>query len=387
MGGAAVHACLKEIDLEEQSIKLRSELPITKNVIEFDALVKKLRLVEQFLASGAEPAWMVLTVLPVLPPELRPIVELGNMLVTADLNDLYRRVICRNNRTSDTVRCRMPFPVTDMDKKLLQEAVDNLIDNNKSGRKAIDQNDKRLLRSLSETIKGKQGRFRQNLLGKRVDFSGRSVIISGPALSMGSCGLPIRMAMKLFEPYIIHKLVSEGHAGNILIAQTMLNTRYISTCKILEEVVEQYPVILNRAPTLHCFGIQGFYPRLIEGNAIQLHSSVCPGFNADFDGDHMAVHIPLCLEAQYEVRASMLPGRTFLSPATAYPILTHTQDMVLGVYQMTSASFGQSNSKQHYFSSFQDVVDAFECEEIALNTFCWVRFGGFMVSPGGTKKK
>ena len=317
---------------------------------------------------------MVLKYIPVLPPDLRPMVQLdGGRFATSDLNDLYRRVINRNNRLARLQEIMAPELIIRNEKRMLQEAVDALIDNGKRGRAVFGLNN-RPLKSLSDIIEGKQGRFRQNLLGKRVDYSGRSVIIVGPELKLNQCGLPREMAIELFQPFVVHRLIYEGRVNNIKAAKNIIQKNEQLAWEILDNVMLGHPILLNRAPTLHRLGIQAFEPLLVEGRAIKLHPLVCPAFNADFDGDQMAVHIPLCLEAQTEARMLMLAPNNFLSPATGDPILTPSQDMVLGCYYLTATNPTQQTNKDLYFSSFEDVVIAYKQSVIQLHTFVWVRF-------------
>ena len=317
---------------------------------------------------------MVLDVIPVLPPDLRPIIQLdGGQFATSDLNDLYRRVINRNNRLARLQEMRSPEVLVRNEKRMLQEAVDALIDNGKRGRAIVGLNN-RSLKSLSDIIKGKEGRFRQNLLGKRVDYSGRSVIIVGPELKISQCGLPREMAIELFQPFVMHRLMSEGLARNIMEAKKMIRSKEKGLVwETLETVMNNHPVLLNRAPTLHRLGIQSFEPILVEGRAIKLHPLVCTAFNADFDGDQMAVHIPLCLEAQAEARILMLAPNNFLSPATGDPILTPSQDMILGCYYLTANNPSKQILNDQYFSNFDDVIMAYKQSVLQLHTFVWVR--------------
>ena len=316
---------------------------------------------------------MVLQIIPVLPPDLRPMVQLdGGRFATSDLNDLYRRVINRNNRLARLQEIMAPELIVRNEKRMLQEAVDTLIDNGKRGRSVVGLNN-RPLKSLSNIIEGKQGRFRQNLLGKRVDYSGRSVIIVGPELKLNQCGLPREMAIELFQPFVIHRLIYEGRVNNIKAAKNIIKNNESLAWEILGQVMTGHPILLNRAPTLHRLGIQAFEPILVEGRAIKLHPLVCPAFNADFDGDQMAVHIPLCLEAQTEARILMLAPNNFLSPATGEPILTPSQDMVLGCFYLTANNPSQQKKGEHYFSSFDDAVMAYQQSELNLHTFVWVK--------------
>jgi DNA-directed RNA polymerase subunit beta' len=335
MGAEAVYELLKDVDLNVEAQNLREEIESTKSETKFRRLSKRLKLVEAFLDSGNKPEWMVMTVLPVLPPDLRPLVPLdGGRFATSDLNDLYRRVINRNNRLKRLLELNAPDIIVRNEKRMLQESVDALLDNGRRGR-AITGTNKRPLKSLSDMIKGKQGRFRQNLLGKRVDYSGRSVIVVGPTLKLHQCGLPKKMALELFKPFIFSKLQLRGLATTIKAAKKLVEREVTEVWDILEEVIREHPIMLNRAPTLHRLGIQAFEPTLIEGKAIQLHPLVCTAFNADFDGDQMAVHVPLSLEAQLEVRALMMSTNNILSPANGKPIIVPTQDIILGLYYMT----------------------------------------------------
>jgi DNA-directed RNA polymerase subunit beta' len=319
---------------------------------------------------------MVLDIIPVLPPDLRPMVQLdGGRFATSDLNDLYRRVINRNNRLARLQEIIAPELIIRNEKRMLQEAVDALIDNGKRGRAVFGLNN-RPLKSLSDIIEGKQGRFRQNLLGKRVDYSGRSVIIVGPELKLNQCGLPREMAIELFQPFVIHRLIYEGLVNNIKAAKNIIQNNETLAWEILEQVMAGHPILLNRAPTLHRLGIQSFEPTLVEGRAIKLHPLVCPAFNADFDGDQMAVHIPLCLEAQTEARMLMLAPNNFLSPATGEPILTPSQDMVLGCYYLTANNPTEQTLDDQYFYNFDDVIRAYKQSALNLHTFVWVRFNG-----------
>ena len=335
MGAEAVFELLRSLDLQGEAARLREEIGATKSETKYKKFTKRLKLVEAFLESGNKPQWMVLTVLPVLPPELRPLVPLdGGRFATSDLNDLYRRTINRNNRLRRLLELNAPDIIVRNEKRMLQESVDALLDNGRRGR-AITGSNKRPLKSLADMIKGKQGRFRQNLLGKRVDYSGRSVIVVGPALKLHQCGLPKKMGLELFKPFIFSKLELRGLATTIKAAKKMVEREGPEVWDILEEVIREHPIMLNRAPTLHRLGIQAFEPVLIEGKAIQLHPLVCTAFNADFDGDQMAVHVPLSLEAQLETRALMMSSNNILSPANGEPIIVPSQDVVLGLYYIT----------------------------------------------------
>ena len=375
MGAEAIKKLLEQLDLEQESKTIRASLPFVKRP-ERDKLIKKLRIIDQFIASGCNPAWMVLDIIPVLPPDLRPMVQLdGGRFATSDLNDLYRRVINRNNRLARLQEIMAPELIIRNEKRMLQEAIDALIDNGRRGKAVVGLNN-RPLKSLSDIIEGKQGRFRQNLLGKRVDYSGRSVIIVGPELKLNQCGLPREMAIELFQPFVIHRLIYDGLVNNIKAAKNIIQNNEALAWEILGQVMEGHPIFLNRAPTLHRLGIQAFEPILVEGRAIKLHPLVCPAFNADFDGDQMAVHIPLCLEAQTEARLLMLAPNNFLSPATGDPILTPSQDMVLGCYYLTANNPSQQKKNEPYFSDFKDVILAYQQAQIDLHTFVWVRFHG-----------
>jgi DNA-directed RNA polymerase subunit beta' len=337
MGAEAVRDLLINLDMEGEVARLREEIPATNSETKIKKLSKRLKLMEAFVNSGNKPEWMILTVLPVLPPDLRPLVPLdGGRFATSDLNDLYRRVINRNNRLKRLLDLNAPDIIVRNEKRMLQESVDALLDNGRRGR-AITGSNKRPLKSLADMIKGKQGRFRQNLLGKRVDYSGRSVIVVGPTLKLHQCGLPKKMALELFKPFIFGKLEARGLATTIKAAKKMVERETPEVWDILAEVIREHPVLLNRAPTLHRLGIQAFEPVLIEGKAIQLHPLVCAAYNADFDGDQMAVHVPLTQEAQLESRALMMSTNNILSPASGEPIIVPSQDVVLGIYYMTRA--------------------------------------------------
>jgi len=335
MGAEAVREMLSTIDLQREMLQVRDDIGATRSETKIKRLSKRLKLLESFIESGNKPEWMVMTVLPVLPPDLRPLVPLdGGRFATSDLNDLYRRVINRNNRLRRLLELNAPDIIVRNEKRMLQESVDALLDNGRRGR-AITGTNKRPLKSLADMIKGKQGRFRQNLLGKRVDYSGRSVIVVGPTLKLHQCGLPKKMALELFKPFIFSKLQLRGEATTIKAAKRLVEREGGEVWDILEEVIREHPVMLNRAPTLHRLGIQAFEPVLIEGKAIQLHPLVCTAFNADFDGDQMAVHVPLSIEAQIEARALMMASNNILSPANGDPIIVPSQDVVLGLYYMT----------------------------------------------------
>nr|QCI07304.1 RNA polymerase b'-subunit [Leiomenia cribrosa] len=379
IGAEAIYKLLKHIDLEATVEILREESlkppKLSKNPSpKFNKKMKRLRLLENFIATGANLSWMVFSVIPVIPPDLRPMVQLdGGRFATADLNEFYRRIINRNNRLARLKAILAPEIIIRNEKRMLQEAVDSLMDNGRRGRTVVGAHN-RPLKSLSDIIEGKQGRFRQNLLGKRVDYSGRSVIVVGPSLKLHQCGLPREMALELFQPFVIHRLILHGLVNNIKAAKKIIQKNELIVWSVLEEVIHGHPVLLNRAPTLHRLGIQAFEPILVEGRAIKLHPLVCPAFNADFDGDQMAVHIPLSLEAQAEARLLMLAPHNFLSPATGQPILMPSQDMVLGCYYLTSNNPASQQGKGQYFSSLEDALMAYEQKVIDLHAFIWVRF-------------
>ncbi|MCP4877820.1 MAG: DNA-directed RNA polymerase subunit beta' [Gammaproteobacteria bacterium] len=365
MGAEAVYELLKDVDLNREAQDLREEIESTKSETKFKRLSKRLKLVEAFIDSGNRPEWMVMTVLPVLPPDLRPLVPLdGGRFATSDLNDLYRRVINRNNRLKRLLELNAPDIIVRNEKRMLQESVDALLDNGRRGR-AITGTNKRPLKSLSDMIKGKQGRFRQNLLGKRVDYSGRSVIVVGPTLKLHQCGLPKKMALELFKPFIFSKLQLRGLATTIKAAKKLVEREVAEVWDILEEVIREHPIMLNRAPTLHRLGIQAFEPILIEGKAIQLHPLVCTAFNADFDGDQMAVHVPLSIEAQLEVRALMMSSNNILSPANGKPIIVPTQDIILGLYYMTRDKINVEGEGM-VFADAKEVLRAYHNKVIEL---------------------
>ncbi|MGH8109960.1 MAG: DNA-directed RNA polymerase subunit beta' [Arenimonas sp.] len=372
MGAEAVHHLLRTIDLQSELIRLKEEIASTNSETKLKRLTKRIKLVEAFLESGNRPEWMVLTVLPVLPPDLRPLVPLdGGRFATSDLNDLYRRVINRNNRLKRLLELSAPDIIVRNEKRMLQESVDALMDNGRRGR-AITGTNKRPLKSLADMIKGKQGRFRQNLLGKRVDYSGRSVIVVGPTLRLHECGLPKKMALELFKPFIFAKLQRRGLATTIKAAKKLVEREEAQVWDILEEVIREHPVLLNRAPTLHRLGIQAFEPVLIEGKAIQLHPLVCTAFNADFDGDQMAVHVPLSLEAQLEARALMMSTNNILSPANGEPIIVPTQDVVLGLYYMTRA-LENKKGEGMVFANVNEVRRAYDNRVVELHAKVKVR--------------
>ncbi|MBF2085200.1 DNA-directed RNA polymerase subunit gamma [Thermoleptolyngbya sp. C42_A2020_037] len=380
IGAEALQRLLEDLDLEKEAEQLREEIATAKGQ-KRAKLIKRLRVIDNFIATQSKPEWMVLDVIPVIPPDLRPMVQLdGGRFATSDLNDLYRRVINRNNRLARLQEILAPEIIVRNEKRMLQEAVDALIDNGRRGRTVVGANN-RPLKSLSDIIEGKQGRFRQNLLGKRVDYSGRSVIVVGPKLKIHQCGLPKEMAIELFQPFVIHRLIRQGLVNNIKAAKKLIQRNDPQIWDVLEEVIDGHPVLLNRAPTLHRLGIQAFEPILVDGRAIQLHPLVCPAFNADFDGDQMAVHVPLSLEAQAEARLLMLASNNILSPATGRPIVTPSQDMVLGCYYLTAENPNATKGKDRYFSNLDDVVVAYEQQQVDLHAYVWVRFDGAVESP------
>lgn len=382
MGAEAVHDLLKDIDMQTDAENLREEIDATKSETKLKRLTKRLKLVESFIASGNRPEWMVMTILPVLPPDLRPLVPLdGGRFATSDLNDLYRRVINRNNRLRRLLELNAPDIIVRNEKRMLQESVDALLDNGRRGR-AITGSNKRPLKSLADMIKGKQGRFRQNLLGKRVDYSGRSVIVVGPTLRLHQCGLPKKMALELFKPFIFSKLQFRGLATTIKAAKKMVEREGAEVWDILEEVIREHPVMLNRAPTLHRLGIQAFEPVLIEGKAIQLHPLVCAAFNADFDGDQMAVHVPLSIEAQLEARALMMSTNNVLSPANGEPIIVPSQDIVLGLYYMTRTRVN-AKGEGMAFRDIAEVRRAYESKVADLHAMVTVRIMDSVMNEAG----
>jgi len=373
IGAEAIKKLLGEINVKELAEEIRSELAGgVSSVQRKGKLIKRLRLLDSLISSETDPTWMVMDVLPVTPPDLRPMVQLdGGRFATSDLNDLYRRVINRNNRLQRLLEMGAPEIIVRNEKRMLQEAVDALIDNGRRGRTVVGPNN-RALKSLSNIIEGKQGRFRQNLLGKRVDYSGRSVIVVGPTLKLNQCGLPKEMAIELFKPFVVNKLIERGYVQNIKSAKKMIERSDAKVWDILEEIIDGHPVMLNRAPTLHRLGIQAFEPKLVEGRAIQLHPLVCTAFNADFDGDQMAVHVPLSIEAQTEARMLMLATNNILAPANGKPIITPSQDMVLGMYYLTIMK-NEDQEVKGYFYNFQDAISALEAKVITLHDKIVVR--------------
>ncbi|MAI97904.1 MAG: DNA-directed RNA polymerase subunit beta' [Rhodobacteraceae bacterium] len=373
IGAEAIREILSSIDLEAEAEKLRAELVEATGELKPKKIIKRLKLVENFIEGGNRPEWMILTVIPVIPPELRPLVPLdGGRFATSDLNDLYRRVINRNNRLKRLIELRAPDIIIRNEKRMLQESVDALFDNGRRGR-VITGGNKRPLKSLSDMLKGKQGRFRQNLLGKRVDFSGRSVIVTGPELKLHQCGLPKKMALELFKPFIYSRLEAKGLSSTVKQAKKLVEKERPEVWDILEEVIREHPVLLNRAPTLHRLGIQAFEPILVEGKAIQLHPLVCSAFNADFDGDQMAVHIPLSLEAQLEARVLMMSTNNVLSPANGKPIIVPSQDMVLGLYYLSLEREDQAGQGK-IFASVEEVEHALELGVVNLHSKISARF-------------
>ena len=378
MGAEAIKELLRRVDIDKLAEDLREKMKVDPSLQKRIKFAKRLKVVEAFRKSGNKPEWMILDVIPVLPPELRPLVPLdGGRFATSDLNDLYRRVINRNNRLKKLMELHAPDVIVRNEKRMLQEAVDALFDNGRRGRVLRGTNN-RPLKSLSDTLKGKQGRFRQNLLGKRVDYSGRSVIVVGPELKLHQCGLPKKMALELFKPFIYHRLEAAGHCTTIKQAKELVEAQESIVWDILEDVIREHPVLLNRAPTLHRLGIQAFEPTLVEGKAIRIHPLVCTAFNADFDGDQMAVHIPLSPEAQVEASVLMLSSRNILSPANGLPLAVPTQDMVLGIYYMTKAK-PQARGEGRAFGSVEEVIMALDAGEVELLTPIRLRYTGEVV--------
>src|SRR5499427_5718685 len=387
IGAEAIRDLLARIDLDQEMYRLREESRTASGQRRQKA-IKRLKVVEDFRKSQASPTWMILEVLPVIPPELRPMVQLdGGRFATSDLNDLYRRVINRNNRLKRLLELGAPEIIVRNEKRMLQEAVDALVDNGRRGR-AITGTGNRKLKSLSDLLKGKQGRFRQNLLGKRVDYSGRSVIVVGPELRLHECGLPKRMALELFKPFVMRELVNKGYTTNIKSAKRMVERSNNAVWDVLDEVIREHPVLLNRAPTLHRLGIQAFMPVLVEGSAIQVHPLVCAAFNADFDGDQMAVHVPLFSGAIAEAKNLMMSSRNLLSPANGQPVVSPTQDIVLGCYWLTAVRSdpptGDEIKKLPAFASADEVLMAHSVKNTGLHDWIRVRFNGEMLltTPG-----
>ena len=373
MGADAIRKIVTHMDLDKLALELRQEIRTSRSKQRRQKSAKQLRVVESFRKSGNRPEWMILTLLPVIPPDLRPMVQLdGGRFATSDLNDLYRRVINRNNRLRRLLELGAPDVIVRNEKRMLQEAVDSLIDNGRRGR-AVSRSGKRKLKSLSDMLKGKQGRFRRNLLGKRVDYSGRSVIVIGPQLKLHQCGLPKKMALELFKPFVMHRLVDHNHAHNIKSAKRMVDRIDPAVWDVLDDIIKERPVLLNRAPTLHRLGIQAFEVVLIEGNAIQLHPLSCAAFNADFDGDQMAVHVPLSDMAVKEARELMLSTRNLLKPASGEPIVGPSKDMVLGVYYMTTL-LDKAKGEGKVFSSFDEVLMAYQLGYVDIRARIRTRF-------------
>ena len=371
MGAEAIKELLTAIDLEKDSLELRTALKDASGQ-KRARIIKRLEVVEAFRASGNRPEWMIMDAIPVIPPDLRPMVQLdGGRFATSDLNDLYRRIINRNNRLARLLELGAPDIIVRNEKRMLQEAVDALIDNGRRGRPVTGPGN-RALKSLSDMLKGKQGRFRQNLLGKRVDYSGRSVIVVGPELKIYQCGLPKEMAIELFKPFVMKELVANGTAHNIKSAKKMVERLQTEVWDVLEEVIKEHPVMLNRAPTLHRLGIQAFEPILVEGKAIKLHPLVCTAFNADFDGDQMAVHLPLSVEAQAECRFLLLSPNNLLKPSDGGPVAVPSQDMVLGIYYLTQERPGVKGEGK-FFRNVNEAILAYENEVITLHSKIKVR--------------
>src|SRR5882672_7000161 len=378
MGAEAIKELLRRVEVDKLSEELREKMKVDPSLQKRIKFAKRLKVLEAFRKSGNKPEWMILDVIPVLPPELRPLVPLdGGRFATSDLNDLYRRVINRNNRLKKLMELKAPDVIIRNEKRMLQEAVDALFDNGRRGRVLRGANN-RPLKSLSDTLKGKQGRFRQNLLGKRVDYSGRSVIVVGPELKLHQCGLPKKMALELFKPFIYHRLEQTGQCSTIKQAKEMVERQEPVVWDILEEVIREHPVLLNRAPTLHRLGIQAFEPVLVEGKAIKIHPLVCTAFNADFDGDQMAVHIPLSPEAQVEASVLMLSSHNILSPASGQPITVPTQDMVLGLYYLTKAKPG-AKGEGRSFANIDEVLLALEAGELETLSPIRLRYTGEVI--------
>ena len=371
MGAEAIQELLKGIDLEKDSEDLRKQLKDATGQ-KRARIIKRLEVVEAFRNSGNKPEWMIMTVIPVIPPDIRPMVQLdGGRFATSDLNDLYRRIINRNNRLARLLELGAPDIIVRNEKRMLQEAVDALIDNGRRGRPVTGPGN-RALKSLSDMLKGKQGRFRQNLLGKRVDYSGRSVIVVGPELKIYQCGLPKEMAIELFKPFVMKELVAKQYAPNIKNAKKMVERLQPAVWDVLEDVIKEHPVMLNRAPTLHRLGIQAFEPILVEGKAIKLHPLVCTAFNADFDGDQMAVHLPLSVEAQAECRFLLLSPNNLLKPSDGGPVAVPSQDMVLGIYYLTQERPGVKGEGMA-FKNVNEAILAYENKEVTLHSKVKVR--------------
>ena len=397
IGAVLLKRELERLNLDKEIMKTRNFIMVTSKVLQkqppfyssslwskeweykriyklCDQAIKRIRILENLFTTGVNPAWMIISILPIIPPALRPMIQLeGGRFATSDLNELYRRIITRNNRLLRLLEIDAPQLIIRNEKRMLQEAVDTLIDNGKRGNIALSASN-RPLKSLSDIIKGKHGRFRQNLLGKRVDYSGRSVIVVGPTLKLNQCGLPYEMAIELFQPFIIRELINQGLASNIKVAKNLLEYNESIIDPVLEKVLSNHPIFLNRAPTLHRLGIQAFEPIIIQGRAIKLHPLVCSAFNADFDGDQMAVHVPLSLEAQAECYMLMLAPYNFLSPANGDPVIMPSQDMVLGCYYLTVNNIKGLLGSNHYFADLNDVILAYNQDQIEIHTSIWVRY-------------
>ena len=367
IGAEAILEILKSLNLKEEREKLSQQVKALKSKVSEERAIKRLKLIDSFIASGGKPEWMIFTTIPVIPPELRPLVPLdGGRFATSDLNDLYRRVINRNNRLKRLMDLKSPHIIVRNEKRMLQESVDALFDNGRRGR-VITGTGKRPLKSLSEMLKGKHGRFRQNLLGKRVDYSGRSVIVVGPDLKLHQCGLPKKMALELFKPYLYARLDKLGLATTIKQAKKLVEKETDAVWDALEHIIREHPILLNRAPTLHRLGIQAFEAKLIEGNAIELHPLVCTAFNADFDGDQMAVHIPLSLEAQLEARILMMSTNNILTPSNGKPIIVPSQDMILGIYYLSQTSI-TTDKIEGYFVNVSEIEHALDFNAINIHS-------------------
>ncbi|MGL4976126.1 MAG: DNA-directed RNA polymerase subunit beta', partial [Bosea sp. (in: a-proteobacteria)] len=375
IGAEAIRQMLRDLDLEKIATDIKHELATTTSELKPKKLMKRLKIIEAFQESGNKPEWMIMTIVPVIPPDLRPLVPLdGGRFATSDLNDLYRRVINRNNRLKRLIELRAPDIIIRNEKRMLQESVDALVDNGRRGRVITGAN-KRPLKSLADMLKGKQGRFRQNLLGKRVDYSGRSVIVVGPEMKLHQCGLPKKMALELFKPFIYSRLDAKGFSATVKQAKKLVEKERPEVWDILDEVIREHPVLLNRAPTLHRLGIQAFEPVLIEGKAIQLHPLVCAAFNADFDGDQMAVHVPLSLEAQLEARVLMMSTNNILHPANGQPIIVPSQDIVLGLYYLSIISDGEPGQGKS-FGDFGELEHAINEKVVTLHSKIKYRWTG-----------
>ena len=386
VGALPLYKQLKNINLKNEIEESRETMTWSRSDMKIKKAIRRIRILESFLSTNSKPEWMILTKLPVIPPGLRPMIQLdGGRFATSDLNDFYRLVITRNERLGKLQNVYAPDMIIQSEKRLIQEAIDALIDNGKRGQKIADTN-RRPLKSLADSLKGKQGRFRQNLLGKRVDYSGRSVIIVGPGLDLNQCGLPYEMAIELFQPFIIRELIRQNLAVTIRMAKRFIQQNKPFIWELLQTILENHPIFLNRAPTLHRLGIQAFDPILVNGRAIKLHPLVCPAFNADFDGDQMAVHIPLSLEAQLETRFLMLAPNNFLSPSTGTPIIQPSQDMLLGCYYLTLNNYTDITKETYYFANMDEVITAYQHKKLDLHSSIWVRMdNSFKISDPGKK--